>query len=67
MLFDDRQPDENKLEERQVMRDVILYMSMSLDGRALFDQLPGARHLNLVEALSFPSGVVVHIYRPQNT
>lgn len=36
-------------------------------GRALFDQLPGSRHLNLVEALPFPSGVVVHIYRPQHT
>src|SRR3954453_12663733 len=35
-------------------------------GRALFDQLPESRHLNLVEALSFPSGVVVHVYRPQN-
>jgi dihydrofolate reductase len=34
-------------------------------GRALFDQLPDAQHLHLVEALSFPSGVVVHIYRPQ--
>jgi dihydrofolate reductase len=36
-------------------------------GRALFDQMPGSRHLNLVEALSFPSGIVVHIYRPQHT
>src|SRR5258708_2294265 len=36
-------------------------------GRALFDQLPDSRHLNLVEALSFPSGVVVHVYRPQHT
>ena len=36
-------------------------------GRALFDQLPDSRHLNLVEALSFPSGIVVHIYRPQHT
>src|SRR5438094_7169907 len=32
MLFDDRPPDGNKIEERKVMRDVILYMSMSLDG-----------------------------------
>jgi dihydrofolate reductase len=32
MSFDDRQPDGIKAEERQVMRDVILYMSMSLDG-----------------------------------
>jgi len=36
-------------------------------GRALFDQLPDARHLNLVEAMSFPSGVVAHVYRPQHT
>ncbi len=36
-------------------------------GRALFDQLPDSRHLNLVEALSFPSGIVVHVYRPQHT
>jgi dihydrofolate reductase len=35
-------------------------------GRALSDQLPGSRHLNLVEALSFPSGIVVHVYRPQH-
>jgi dihydrofolate reductase len=36
-------------------------------GQALFDRLPDARHLDLVEALSFPSGIVVHIYRPQHT
>ena len=30
------------------------------------DRLPDSRHLNLVEALSFPSGVVVHVYRPQH-
>ncbi len=36
-------------------------------GQALFGQLPGSRHLNLVEALSFPSGIVVHVYRPQHT
>ncbi|WP_152364999.1 dihydrofolate reductase family protein [Microlunatus speluncae] len=35
-------------------------------GRALFDQLPASRHLDLVQALSFPSGVVVQSYRPQN-
>ncbi|HZX05453.1 dihydrofolate reductase family protein [Kribbella sp.] len=35
-------------------------------GQALFDQLPEARHLKLVEALPFPSGVVVHIYRRQS-
>jgi dihydrofolate reductase len=34
-------------------------------GRALFDQLPGSRHLDLVEATAFPGGVVVHVYRPQ--
>ena len=36
-------------------------------GRALFDQLPRSRHMNLIEAVSFPSGIVVHIYRPQHT
>ena len=36
-------------------------------GRALFDQLPDSRLLNLVEALSFPSGIVAHVYRPQHT
>ena len=36
-------------------------------GQALFDQLPDSRHLNLVEALSFPSGIVVHVYRPQHS
>jgi dihydrofolate reductase len=35
-------------------------------GRPLFDRLPDPRHLNLVEALPFPSGVVVHVYRPQH-
>jgi hypothetical protein len=35
-------------------------------GRALFDRLPDTRHLNLVDALPFPSGIVVHIYRPQH-
>jgi dihydrofolate reductase len=34
-------------------------------GQGLFDQLPDSRHLNLVESLPFPSGTVVHIYRPQ--
>ena len=42
------------------MRDVILYMSMSLDG------FVGSDHLNLVEALSLPSGIVVHVYRRQH-
>ena len=36
-------------------------------GQALFGQLPDSRHLNLVQALPFPSGIVVHIYRPQHT
>ena len=35
-------------------------------GRALFEQLPASRHMNLIETLSFPSGTVVHIYRPQH-
>ena len=35
-------------------------------GQALFGQLPESRHLNLVEALSFPSGIVVHIYRSRH-
>src|SRR5664279_3432336 len=35
-------------------------------GRALFDKLPDARRLNHVDAVSFPSGIVVHIYRPQH-
>lgn len=35
-------------------------------GRALFNQLPESRHMMLVEAVPFPSGVVVHIYRPQH-
>ena len=36
-------------------------------GRALFGQLPGPRQLNLVEALPFPGGIVVHVCRPQRT
>ncbi|WP_410792052.1 dihydrofolate reductase family protein [Kribbella sp. C-35] len=36
-------------------------------GKALFGQLPESRHLDLVEATPFPSGIVVHIYRPQDT
>jgi dihydrofolate reductase len=35
-------------------------------GQPLFDQLPDSRHLNLIEAMSFPSGIVVHIYRTQH-
>jgi dihydrofolate reductase len=34
-------------------------------GKALFEQLPESRHLDLVEATPFPSGIVVQIYRPQ--
>ena len=34
-------------------------------GHALFGKLSAARHLRLVEAKSFPCGVVVHIYTPQ--
>jgi dihydrofolate reductase len=35
-------------------------------GRALFDQLPESRHLDLVEATPFPSGIVIQVYRPQH-
>lgn len=34
-------------------------------GRPLFDQLPASRHLELVEAISFPSGIIAQVYRPQ--
>jgi dihydrofolate reductase len=36
-------------------------------GQALFEQLPESRHLNLMEATPFPSGIVVQIYRPQRS
>src|SRR5215207_126047 len=36
-------------------------------GQALFGQLPESRHLNLMEATPFPSGIVVQIYRPQRS
>jgi dihydrofolate reductase len=36
-------------------------------GQSLFDQLPTSRHLNLVETTPFPNGVVVHVYRPQQS
>ena len=36
-------------------------------GKALFAQLPESRHLNLVQAIPFPSGTVVHIYQPQRS
>jgi dihydrofolate reductase len=35
-------------------------------GQALFAQLPESQHLDLVEATPFPSGIVVHIYKPQS-
>jgi dihydrofolate reductase len=46
----------------------VTYQEMVLGtGQALFNQLPRSRHLNLVGALPFPNGVVVHTYRPQHT
>ena len=36
-------------------------------GLALFDQLPASRHLDLLEATPFRSGIVVQIYRPKHT
>lgn len=33
-------------------------------GQALFDQLPDSRHLQLVDATSYPSGILVQAYRP---
>ena len=36
-------------------------------GQALFGQLPGSRHLDLVETTPFPSGIAVHVYRPHHT
>lgn len=35
-------------------------------GEALFQQLTSSRQLDLVEARPFPSGIVLHIYRPQH-
>jgi dihydrofolate reductase len=35
-------------------------------GEPLFDQLPESRHLDLVESKPFPSGIVLHTYRPQH-
>jgi len=34
-------------------------------GQALFGQLAASRHLDLVEARAFSSGVVLHVYRAQ--
>jgi hypothetical protein len=36
-------------------------------GQALFAELSAARRLRLVEARSFASGIVVHVYRPEST
>jgi dihydrofolate reductase len=36
-------------------------------GQALFDQLTNPRHLELVEARPFPSGIVLHVYRSKHT
>ena len=36
-------------------------------GQALFGQLPESRHLDLVEVTPFPSGIVVHVYRPRRS
>jgi dihydrofolate reductase len=36
-------------------------------GEPLFDQLPQSRHLDLIESKPFPSGIVLHTYRPQHT
>jgi dihydrofolate reductase len=35
-------------------------------GQALFDRLPDSRHLELVDATPFPSGIVLHVYRPKH-
>ena len=44
------------------------YRLLVLDhGQALFDQPLEPRHLDLVDATPFPSGIVVHVYRPQHT
>src|SRR5918998_3767215 len=36
-------------------------------GQALFDQLPDSRHLELIEARPFPSGILAQVYRPKHT
>src|SRR3954469_7715795 len=36
-------------------------------GQALFDQLTNPRHLELVEARPFSSGIVLHVYRSKHT
>jgi dihydrofolate reductase len=35
-------------------------------GESLFGRLPAAQHLTLVEAKTFPCGVVLHRYTPQH-
>jgi dihydrofolate reductase len=35
-------------------------------GEGLFDQLPQSRHLDLIDSKPFPSGIVLHAYRPQH-
>ena len=35
-------------------------------GQPLFDRLPDPRHLELVEATPYPSGILVQVYRPQH-
>ncbi len=35
-------------------------------GQPLFDGLPQSRHLDLVDATPFPSGIVLYVYRPQH-
>jgi dihydrofolate reductase len=36
-------------------------------GQALFDQLPESRHLDLIDTVPFPSGIIVHTYQPHRT
>src|SRR5215207_3404104 len=36
-------------------------------GHAMFDQLPGSRHIELIEAKPFPSGILAQVYRPKHT
>jgi dihydrofolate reductase len=36
-------------------------------GQALFDQLLEPRHLDLIDATPFASGIVVQVHRPQHT
>jgi dihydrofolate reductase len=36
-------------------------------GQGLFSQLPESRHLDLVEATPYPSGIIVQIFRPHRS